>query len=468
MADWLTKAARAFRSLTGVPRAVSPVRATGGWYPLIREPYTGAWQQDAEITDDTALSYWAVFACTTLIAGDIAKLRLRLVEQDEEGIWSETNNPAFSPVLRKPNRYETIVKFIEHWIVSKLIHGNTYVLKERDQRNVVVGLHVLDPTQVTPLVTEMGDVYYQLSRDDLAGLDPARLAATPIVPASEIIHDLMVPLFHPLVGVSPIFACGAAALHGLNIGTHATKFFANGSQPGGLLIAPGEMKQEDADAIKLNWQTKFSGDNVGKIALLTNGIKYEPLSVNPVDAQLIEQLQWTAGPICSCYHVPLFMIDSTKTPPYANSEPLTQQYYSQCIQTLIANLERSLDEGLGLLEPIRGTQYGTEFDIDDLIWLDAATKNKAAHDAIGAGGMSPNEARQKYYGLGSVDGGDSPYMQQQYYSLAALAARDAADPLITPTPAPVAATPTDGSALEAAHFIETLTRKSLEHYGRAA
>ena len=49
---------------------------SGGWFPVVREPYTGAWQHNDEITNDTALSYFAVFACVTLIAADIAKLRV--------------------------------------------------------------------------------------------------------------------------------------------------------------------------------------------------------------------------------------------------------------------------------------------------------------------------------------------------------------------------------------------------------
>jgi hypothetical protein len=55
-----------------------------------------------------------------------------LVEQDSNGIWKEVDVAAFSPVLRKPNRYQNRIKFIEQWVVSKLLHGNTYVLKQRD------------------------------------------------------------------------------------------------------------------------------------------------------------------------------------------------------------------------------------------------------------------------------------------------------------------------------------------------
>jgi hypothetical protein len=71
--------------------------------------------------------------------------------------------------------------------------------------------------------------------------------------------------------------------------------------------------------------------------------------------------------------------------------------------------------------------------------MDTATKTKAAADAIGAGAMSPDEARERYFGLGPVEGGDTPYMQQQMFSLKALAQRDASDPFSKPAPAPMAA-----------------------------
>jgi phage portal protein BeeE len=137
------------------------------------------------------------------------------------------------------------------------------------------------------------------------------------------------------------------------------------------------------------------------------------------------------------------MINVGPTPPYANVEPVFQQYYAQCLQSLLTNLETSLDDGLGLIDKINGTQYGTEFDVDDLIWMDTATRTKAAGDAISTGGMAPDEARKKYFGLGPVPGGATPYMQQQMFSLAALAERDANQPFAkpaTPPPAPPADT----------------------------
>ena len=154
--------------------------------------------------------------------------------------------------------------------------------------------------------------------------------------------------------------------------------------------------------------------------MVGRGLKYEPMTISSADAQLIEQFNFTAQQVCTAYHVPPELLDLR---PFADLEVLLQKYHSQCIQSLLTNFETSLDEGLELHAP-----YGTEFDIDDLIWMVTSTKTKAAAEAIGAGALSPDEARRKWFGLGPVKGGDTPYMQQQNFSLAALAERDADAP----------------------------------------
>jgi HK97 family phage portal protein len=397
-----------------------PLSSARSWWPVIRESFTGAWQQNVEITAPSVVASPTVYACASLIAGDVSKLALRLVQKNDDDIWEPAESPAFSPVLRKPNRYQTVVKFVEQWILSKLLRGNAYVLKQRDGRGIVTALYPLDATRVTPLVSTDGSVYYEIKRDELSELRQESI----IVPASEIIHDIMCALWHPLVGVSPISACGIAALQGLAIQNNSQKFFTNGSFPSGFLTAPGHIADDTAARLKDYFQTEFSGDKIGRVAVGGDGLKYEAFTMTAVDAQLIDQLKWTSETICSCFHVPPYMVGIGSPPPYANIEPAIQQYYAQAIQTLLTSFETSLDEGLGLIQKIDGVQYGTEFDVDDLIWMDTATKMKAAADGIGSGGMAPNEARFRYLNLGKVPGGDTPYMQQQMWPLKQLAERE--------------------------------------------
>lgn len=135
--------------------------SSGGWFPWINEPFTGAWQRNQEIQTPTVLGHYAVYACVTLIANDIGKLRQRLMELDDNGIWKETSSPSFSPVLRKPNGYQNHIQFKQWWQTSKLTKGNAYALKQRDNRGIVTALYLLDPDRVTVLVTPQGEVYYQ-------------------------------------------------------------------------------------------------------------------------------------------------------------------------------------------------------------------------------------------------------------------------------------------------------------------
>lgn len=397
-----------------------------GWFRVF-ESFGGAWQRNITVDRDLVLVYHAVYACMTLIASDIAKLRIKLVEQDADGIWTEVKNPAFSPVLRKPNDFQNRIQFMENWVLSKLIRGNTYVLKVRDNRGIVVKMYILDPNRVTPLVADSGEVFYQLMTDNLAAIQQDI-----IVPAREIIHDRMNCLYHPLVGTSPILAAGVAATQGIRIQNNSAQFFGNQSQPGGILIAPGAISDETAARLKETWEAGYTGDNAGKIAVVGDGLDYKPLAITAHDSQLIEQLRWTAEVVCSVFHVPPYKIGVGQMPAYNNIQSLNVEYYSQCLQKLIEDAELCLDEGL-----MTGEGRGTEFDTENLLRMDSVAQMEVLEKASGT--MTIDEKRRKL-DLKKTEGGDAVYLQQQNFSLAALAKRDAkADPFATEKPAPEAA-----------------------------
>jgi len=409
------------KSLPASVGTLTTPSSRGGWFSVIRESFGGAWQRNVELRNDDVLTYAAVFACVTLIASDIAKLPFRLVSKDTHGIWHEADSPAFSPVLRKPNHYQTRIDFFSHWMFSLLIHGNTYVLKERDSRGLVVALYVLDPLRTRPMVASNGDVYYSLSQDALSGVEQTDI----VVPAQEIIHDRINTLYHPLVGLSPLSASARAAGQGLSVQANSESFFSNGSNPGGILTFEGNLGDEERDKLTRDWEANYSGPNYGRVAVLGGAFKYMPMQVmSAVDADLIEQLRWTAENVCMAFKVPAYMINAGTPPAYNNIEALNQQYYSQCLQVLIESIELRCDEGLELPKP-----YGTEFDIDALLRMDTTSRMVAAEKFVGSGAGSPNEARKRFFDLPPVEGGDTPYLQEQNFSLSALSKRDAmADP----------------------------------------
>lgn len=430
-------------NISRTTKAAPPVPVSdnrGGWFRVL-ESFTGAWQQNVSVDFNSVLANHAVFACMTLIASDISKLRVKLVEQDANGIWTETTSPAFSPVLKKPNGFQNRIQYWENYVLSKLMRGNTYVLKVRDNRQVVRKQIVLAPDRVTPLIADDGTVFYQLRTDNVGGIKEDIM-----VPASEIIHDRFNCLFHPLVGLSPIYAAGVAATQGLSILDSSTQFFGNRSRPGGILTAPGNISDETAARLKAAFDANYSGVNAGKIAVLGDALKFEAIAMNATDSQLIEQLKWTAEVVCSTFHVPPYKIGVGQMPTNNNVESLNIEYYSQCLQVLIESAELCQDEALGFDSPVDGKTYGTEFDIDNLLRMDSVTQMEVLSKSAGI--MEVDEMRNKL-GLRKTKGGNAVFLQQQNYSLPALAKRDAReDPFGTAKApaAPVAAPENDNSA----------------------
>jgi phage portal protein BeeE len=166
------------------------------------------------------------------------------------------------------------------------------------------------------------------------------------------------------------------------------------------------------------------------------------MTMTAIDAQVIEQLKWSGETVCSAFGVPAFMVGIAPPPPYTNIEALTQQYWSQCLQADFEDIECLLAEGLGLNYAATDEQIAAKFDLRVLLKMDTATRYKTWKDAISGGWMSPNEARLNE-NMAPVKGGDTPYLQVQNYSLAALAKRDALGP---PSHAPALPPPSSDPA----------------------
>lgn len=423
---------------------------SGFW---IREPYSGAWQNNDPMRAEDLLSYFAVFSCITLIASDISKLSPKLLRNTGDDIWSETTSPAFSPVLRKPNRYQNHIQFKEWWILSKLLYGNMFALKQRDERGVVVALYVLDPRRVQVLVAPDGSVYYSLNTDDLNNLPQAI-----VVPAREIIHDRMNCIYHPLVGVSPLYAAALAASQGLTIQSDSKSFFKNGARPSGILSAPSAISDQTASRLKSHWESNYSGMNSGKVAVLGDGLKFEAMRSNAVDSQLIEQMKWLPTQICSVFHVPPFKVQIGDFPSGQSIENLNLIYYSDCLQSHIESMELCLDEGLSLPSDIT-----VQLDLDGLIRMDSKTQYDVLGNGIKNMILAPNEARAKV-NLKSKPGGDQIWLQQQNWPMETLAERNSASAADIPGATPSSTSPSNETPSDQAMFFDIQNAKILASF----
>jgi phage portal protein BeeE len=184
---------------------------------------------------------------------------------------------------------------------------------------------------------------------------------------------------------------------------------------------------------------------------------------------MVEQLKMTAEMVCTVHHVPAFKVGAGTIPAGQKVEDLNQIYYSDCLHALMDAVATLLTYGLGLDTPKESRTYSVRFDLEDLLKMDSASFISYLKEAVDASIMSPNEAREKI-GLPPVAGGDSPMIQQQNYSLAAIDKRDKApDPFgKAPAPAPAPAPPAQDATEEAAKELTLALIRRFTEAGNVA
>lgn len=415
-------------------KLLSPVNEYRNGWRTIYESFTGAWQAGVEEKRGDLLTYPTLYACQYRIASDVGKLPFTL-RSYVNGISTTVSNSAYDPVLKRPNPYQTPAQFREYWILTKLVHGNAFILKRRDNRGVVIGLYVLNPERVIPMVSDAGFVYYQLQTDALNSLPDNYPADQLIVPASEIIHDRCITIHHPLIGVPPVTAANWAATKNLKILRNSTQFFANHAQPGGILTGPVGMRKEHADEVKAYWEKEFTGDNAGKVAIIGADMKFTSFAVKSVDSQMVEQMRYSDEQICQPFGIPPFKVGIGTIPTGLGVDGVNQLYYADALQTHIEHMEALLDEGLKISAPL-----GVELDLDPLLRMDAAKRAEVETKLVGGKIKTPDEGRAGF-NLPPTDGGNTLWGQHQDYPLGTLAARND----LAPVAAPSTSTPDDSS-----------------------
>lgn len=401
-----------------------------------QEPFAGAWQRNitnANPRDPNLLAYSGVYACVTIIMQDMAKMALRSMRLAADGITEEVNKASpYHRLLRKPNTYQTSIQFMMLYMACRLLRGNVYVYQEFDMRGVPKAWHLLHPDRTIALVDpETKDVFYEFTphQTDMFKVIGFEKGGKWCIPARFIIHDRINCLWHPLIGTSPLFAAAVTAMTGGRILMNTERLFANMARPSGALTSDGEIRDGTAERLKREFEANYSEGNIGKTAVLGDGLKWTPMVMTSTDAQLIEQLKWTIEDVARCFRVPMYLLADVTRMTYKNSEQAAQGYFSGCLQYHVEDIELLFTNAFNMDESL---EY-VAFDIRSMFRMDMQERFNAYKAGIAAAVLAPNEAR-RWEGLGPVAGGEEPRMQMQYVPLST--------PVVDPTaPAPAAPAP---------------------------
>lgn len=345
---------------------------------------------DVNVNDKTAMRTTAVYACVRILSEAIASLPLHVYKYEDNGGKTKVyNHPLFKILHDEPNSEMTSFVFRETLMGHLLVYGNAYAQIIRDGAGRVVGLYPLLPDKMEVDRNDAGKLIYKYRKYDDANPNLKKYD-TYILSASDVLHIPGLG-FDGLVGYSPIAMAKNAV--GLTIACeeYGSSFFANGAQPSGVLSTPGVVK----DPVKLreSWNEVYGGTkNHGKIAVLEEGAKYEPISITPEQSQFLETRKYQLNEIARLFRVPPHMIGDLEKSSFSNIEQQSIEFVKYSLDPWVVRWEQSLQKAL--LMPSEKGHFFIKFNLDGLLRGDYESRMNGYATGRQNGWLSANDIRE--------------------------------------------------------------------------
>jgi HK97 family phage portal protein len=402
-----------------------------------------------------------VEACVSAYAQTLAQCQLNHWIDLGNGGRQRVTNSALSRVMRAPNDYQTASDFILNAVRSLFLEGNAYALALRNDRYEVSSLHLMRPANcwAEPI---QGEVFYSLGGNTVINsrLDALDYGPLSNVPARDVFHVKLHSSWNILRGETPLAAAAMSLAAGNAALSQMATFYANQARPSGTLQTDLTLTATQVTELRARWEEQSKGLQAGGTPILTNGLKFAPISVNAADAQFAEMMKYSDQQIAQVYGIPMAIIGS-EAQPMGSTEALMAFWISKGLGFALNQVELAIDRLFGLSK-IDG-EY-SEFDTSILLRSAFKDRIDALTKAVQGGIYSPNEARA-LESLPAAEDGDEPRVQQQVVPLSAW---DRIPPPAAPGSSSGAPAPDPESAAEdAAAGDNEATGKALEVVARA-
>jgi HK97 family phage portal protein len=351
--------------------------------------------------DATGLT--ATWACVSFWAGNIASLPVSIQRKGPGGVSiDDTSHPLYWLLHDSPNYDQSAFDFWEYMVASIELRGNAYAEIERRFDGVITSLTPIPPDAMSqPTRLPSGDIEYKWI--DASG---QRRALQP-----DVLH---IRGFGgtPLGGVSPLSACRKAFESAVATDRAAATVFANGVRPSGVMSTEKVLTGDQRPTLERLLQEKFVGAlNAGRPMLLDNGVKWEQLSIDPHDAEMLESRRFGVEEICRVFEVDPHLVGQTQgnTALGSSISEQTRSVMTFKMRKRLKRLEGALSKQL-LTRADRAAGISIKFNVEAFLRADSA--GRAEYYDIMQQFMTKNEIRA-LEGLPPVEGGDVLMAQMQ-------------------------------------------------------
>lgn len=340
------------------------------------------------ISQATAMSVAAVYACVSIRAEDVARCRPSLLRVRSDGSREPVASHPVAKLFKKPNRLQNWFEFIEQMHTALLLRGNAYAVILRGPWGEPRELIPVNPDAVMVLEAADGSIFYNVNRVGLFQI--AVLRDQPIsIPAEDILH-LRGMAFNATVGVGRLSLARDTVGLALAQEQQAARWMSNGARPSGVLQTDKSLTTEAAERLKRQWQSMFSGvQNVGTAAVLEDGMKWTPMLLTAEDLEFLKQRQHSVVDICRFFRMPPHKIAVVESLSKMNMPRADQDYVNNTIMPDLDRWEMKLAQTFDLADDLE-----VNFDESKLLRADILTRINVGRLGVMSGLTTTNEWRQ--------------------------------------------------------------------------
>lgn len=287
---------------------------------------------NSSISVDRAIRQPAVWACVRVLTTSASTLPLFAVRTTEDARQPVKPTPL---VLRAPSVQVKLDVWLTQLFWSLNTDGNTFGR-----------IANLGPTGL-PTVVEWHNASQIGDRKVVDGIAQVRIGSDyhQLYPYGDIFHipGLIVPAGQPF-GLSPIEYAARSINTALSAEDFASGFFDGGGHPSGLLKMKTNPGETGADRLKEKF---IEGTSTRQPVVLTEGVEYEQVQVNPTDSQFIDTLRFEVENVARVFGVPPSMVYagvSGQSVTYANVSQADLAYLKHSLDPLLVRVENNLTD----------------------------------------------------------------------------------------------------------------------------
>jgi HK97 family phage portal protein len=372
-----------------------PQRKAGDPLSLLRDIYGGsASSSGVTVNYQTALQCSVALACARVIAEGMSQVPCRLMRSDGTTHEAAFDDPRFALLDSAPSEFQTAPEFFDQIGMHLVLAGNAYVWKNR-VRGRVAELLPFEPRHVT--VERNGwTLTYKITPED---------GASYTLSADEVWH-VRGPSWNGYAGLDGVHLAREAIGLSLAAEKHGSSTFRNGARPSGILTTDQTLTADQRTQLRESWQSSQGGsENAGRVAVMSNGMKFTAMSGSNVEAQFLEARAFQVEEVCRAFRVmPIMVGHSDKAATYASAEQMFLAHVVHTMGPWYRRVEKSASAAL-LTPQEREAGLGYKFFPNALMRGASQARADFYTKLFAVGALSPNEIRG-FEDLNPYEGGD--------------------------------------------------------------